>query len=140
MSSTMLREDARTERAVSDPKRIVVVDESDIVREVLSQFLGAGYAVDVASTAVTVLQLMACNPPDLIVLDIDMPGIAGRTMLEAFHQAGAPVPIFVMARRDTAALRERAARNGAAAFLAKPVDLRMLDRLIAETLSVSPIL
>jgi CheY-like chemotaxis protein len=121
-------------------KRIAVVDENEVVRQVLSEFLGAAYTVDAAPNATTVLQLMACNPPDLIVLDIDTPGIAGRALLEAFHHAGAPVPIFAMARHDTPAVKERAARHGAAACLAKPVDLRRLDALIAGALGVTPIL
>jgi CheY-like chemotaxis protein len=128
------------DRGKAARKRIVVVDDNEVVRQVLSEFLGAAYTVDVASNAVGVLQLMACNPPDLILLDIDTPGIAGRTLLEAFHQAGAPVPIFAMARHDTPAVRERAARNGAAACLSKPVDLRRLDTLIAGALGVSPFL
>lgn len=140
MSATMEREEARTGAPATARKRIVIVDESEIVLEVLQEFLSAGYDVDVAATPAAALRRIGSNPPDLILLDVDMPGIGGRTLLEAFHLAGAPVPVFAMARYDRAALADKAKQNGAAAFLLKPVELRDLDALIAETLGVSPFL
>lgn len=140
MSATMEREDVRTEMPTVARKRIVIVDESDIVLEVLQEFLGAGYDVDVAETPTAALKRIGSNPPDLILMDVDFPGMGGRTLLEAFHLAGAPVPVFAMARYDRAALADKAKQNGAAAFLLKPIDLRGLDALIAETLGVSPFL
>lgn len=139
MTPTLVVDEPMQPRTVGR-KRVIVVDENEVVRQVLSEFLGVAYTVDAASNAATVLQLMACHPPDVILLDIDTPGIAGGTLLEAFHHAGAPVPIFAMARHDTPAVKERAARHGAAACLPKPVDLRRLDAELAGALGVTPFL
>lgn len=121
-------------------KRILIVDDNEIVLKILEDFLSDAYLVDGANNASLALKTLASNPPDVILLDVNMPGTDGLTLLESLRNRGVAVPIFIITGYDSPGLAERAARSGATGYLVKPVDLRRLDRLIASALQVPPLL
>ena len=124
---------------VTSRKRILIVDDNEVILGVLTDFLGEGYVIDPASDAATALQRVKGNRPDLIVLDVNMPGMDGLTLLEAMRKMGLTIPVFVVTGYDAPGTAERAKRSGAT-YLVKPVDLRKLDRLIADALHARPLL
>jgi two-component system chemotaxis response regulator CheB len=77
------------------PLRVLVVDDSAVVRTALSQILGhAGMAVTTANDPIIATEKMRREPPDVIVLDIEMPRMDGLTFLQKL-MAERPTPVVV---------------------------------------------
>ena len=64
--------------------------------------------------------------PGCLVLDLHMPDMSGFELLEVLREQGSRLPVIVFSGRGDATLREHVERNGAVAFLAKPVDTDIL--------------
>ena len=114
--------------------RILVVDDNTNVLEILKEFLGVAYVVDTAPSAVDALAAMARHTPSAILLDVNMPGTDGLTFLASLRQRGVDIPVFVITGYDSPTASHQARQSGATQYLVKPVDLRHLDRLIADAL------
>jgi DNA-binding response OmpR family regulator len=107
-------------------KYILVVDDDALLRRSLAFNLEqAGYRISAAANAEDGLALARRNPPDLILLDIGLPGMDGLDALRNFHQQANRPVIFVTARRrelDQALGLEL----GADDYVTKPFDLNVL--------------
>lgn len=107
----------------SAPERhalVLVIDDEEQIRRALSSVLQArGYRVELAATAEAGIDLTAECTPDLIVLDLTLPGMSGldacRLLREWFHG-----PILVLSVRDTDADKIAALDLGADDYLTKP--------------------
>ena len=75
--------------------RILLVDDNVNVLDILNQFLSAAYVVDKAPSAAHALASMAAHTPSAILLDVNMPGTDGLTLLASLRQRGLQVPVFV---------------------------------------------
>jgi DNA-binding NtrC family response regulator len=118
---------------------VLVVDDDETVRASLGDALvSAGVRVSVAAGGQEALDRMAADPVDLLLTDVRMPGVDGLELLRRVR-AGAPgADVVLMTAYDDAATALVAAREGARAYLAKPLDLRdlrtLIDRLLRERL------
>jgi DNA-binding response OmpR family regulator len=108
------------------PKHILVVDDDDLMRRSLAFNLEqAGYRASTAADAESALRLARRDTPDLILLDIGLPGMDGLDALRNFRQEANTPVIFVTARRrelDQALGLEL----GADDYVTKPFDLNVL--------------
>jgi len=111
--------------------KILVVDDEPPIRELLKKYLSArGYRVRVASDGQQALALVDQKSPDLIVLDVHMPGMNGIEVLKklrAKNYAGAV--IFLTSSQDETLLR-KGLELGSLDILGKPVDLERLELTI----------
>jgi CheY-like chemotaxis protein len=119
-------------------KRILVIDDNPVVLTVLQDFLTAAYTVDTATSASQALALVLSRPPDVILLDIKMPGTDGLSLLKSFRTMGLETPVFMMTGYDSTEVALDAFGNGANGYLPKPFDLLHLERLIADALGAEP--
>ena len=119
------------------PSRILVVDDTPSNVKLLADVLGAkGYTVLTAASGAEALEAIERHAPDLVLLDVMMPGGSGLTVLE--HVRNAPelkeTPVVVIsafaADRDHLAAFEA----GASGFLKKPFDPDELESLVNELL------
>jgi CheY-like chemotaxis protein len=109
---------------------LVVDDEPTLLAVVADVLREEGYTVVVAGGGRAALASFTDAPPDLVVLDVMMPGMDGHAAYRALRAlpGGAAVPVvFASAAADANGLP-----NGAAAFLRKPYDLEALLALIAR--------
>ena len=84
-------------------QKILVVDDSATLRQGMKQMLEKDYLVSVAESGVAAIRAITLNPPDLVLLDYEMPICDGRQTLEMLRseEAFADVPvIFLTGRRD----------------------------------------
>jgi CheY-like chemotaxis protein len=119
-------------------KRVLVVDDNPVIQEILRQFLGSGYQVDVVANASQALAAVLKKAPDVLLLDVRMPGVDGLSLLKSLREMGVTAPIFVMTGYDSTQVALEALENGATGYLPKPFDLIHLDRLIAHALGGAP--
>lgn len=103
--------------------RILVVDDSRLVRRVVADFLRkGGYVVDEAENGGIALSLLESAHYDVVITDLNMPGVDGFGVLEAVRNgsSGTEVIILTGAGANDAAVAVRALRLGAHDFLTKP--------------------
>jgi two-component system response regulator MprA len=102
------------------PARILVVDDDPAVLSALRRALVLeNYQVAVASDAETALETAAATRPDLVVLDVVLPGIDGFTACEHLRRSS-PAPILMLSARDTVPDRVTGLNRGADDYLVKP--------------------
>ncbi len=128
---------------MSNPQVLVVDDELDIrtlLQEILSE---EGYQVTVAADADEARAAWIDDKPDLVLLDIWMPGTDGITLLREWSD-GKPLacPVVMMSGHGTVETAVEATRLGAFDFVEKPLSLaellRTVERAINEGQSVRP--
>jgi DNA-binding response OmpR family regulator len=79
-----------------EKKRILLVDDDEnILMFYCEEFEGEGYTVEIARDGDEALAKFAGNPPDLVLLDINMPGMDGIEILRQMKEAQTTVPIIL---------------------------------------------
>jgi DNA-binding response OmpR family regulator len=123
---------------MSAKKILIVEDDADIslgYKVFLQVHYQVFFAIDVQSAVSEALRLQ----PDLIILDLGLPGDDGFVALDSFQKIPtlAAVPVIVVSGRDPAANKDRALKQGAKAFIAKPWNsaelLAIIDQFIERT-------
>jgi two-component system alkaline phosphatase synthesis response regulator PhoP len=121
-------------------KRILVVDDEVYIVHILEFSLNMeGYEVISATSGEEALQKIAVEPPDLVVLDIMMPGMGGYDVcrrLRADERTRA-IPIIFLSAKDSPCDRDQGLELGANAYITKPFGPRRLieeiEGLLEET-------
>jgi len=122
-----------------EQKKILVVDDdSDIVITYQTVFTRMGYGVDTARDGGECLEKIGLCKPDLILLDVLLPGLSGSEVCKRLKETAGTRDIPVVAitaslERDT---RLEMAEVGADEFLLKPVDVSDLNRVVKKFLGV----
>jgi len=122
---------------VTEPQRILVVDDDAFIRRPLEFILREeGYQPVTAADAAEGLRAIESCLPDLIVLDVMMPGKDGLTWCAELksHPRYARIPIVLLSARGQERDRERAMALGASDFLTKPYSPHELKRRVRELL------
>ena len=106
------------------PARVLVVDDTPSNVKLLADVLGArGYAVLTATAGPAALELMEREPPDLVLLDVMMPGMSGYEVCRKIREnpATAMVPVVMVTALDPGQERVKGIEAGADDFLTKPI-------------------
>jgi two-component system cell cycle response regulator DivK len=116
--------------------KILFVEDDDFNREVIAEYLELwGYEVCTLSSGLKFLQSLAKFQPDLILLDLKLPGIDGFHLMEELqHSQWEGVPVVVLSALAFPRDRKRAIELGARRFLVKPTILEEIGRAIGEEL------
>lgn len=100
---------------------ILIVDDDPRITDLLRRVLAfEGYSVSIAATGQEAFNRVLERPPDLVVLDIMLPGLNGLEVARRLREAGDSVPILMLTARDTVADRVQGLDVGADDYLAKP--------------------
>jgi DNA-binding response OmpR family regulator len=107
-------------------RRVLVVDdEPTIASSVAARLRAEGYAVDLAHDGPSAVAAVAADPPDLVVLDVMLPGFDGLEVCRRI-QADRPVPVLMLTARDDETDLLVGLAVGADDYLTKPFSLREL--------------
>jgi signal transduction histidine kinase/DNA-binding response OmpR family regulator len=113
--------------------RILVVDDSRTLCEIFGEFLrGLGHEPVIAHSAEAALATFASEPPDVVLLDLVLPGMSGIDFMRRPETRALGAPTIVMSGSATEADALECLRLGALSFVGKPVVLEQLGRVIAE--------
>jgi two-component system, OmpR family, response regulator MprA len=108
-------------------QRILVADDDPAVTSVLKRGLSyEGFAVDTAATGEEGLAIARQHAPDLVVLDIMMPGIDGLEVLRRLRAADAQLPVLMLTAKDAPADQVEGLSQGADDYVTKPFTFEVL--------------
>jgi FixJ family two-component response regulator len=106
---------------------IAVVDDEESVRKAVVRLLqAAGHTARGFASGNEFLQNWLAERPDCLMLDLQMPGVSGTDVQRALNRAGAHLPVIIITASDASSAREECMREGAVAYLCKPLDERQL--------------
>jgi CheY-like chemotaxis protein len=112
-------------------KTVLVVDDEPVLRAIVREILDEeGYAVIEAADGRVALEIMESARPDLVLMDVMMPGVDGREAYRQLrlHPEHRDVPVIMM----SAAIQPHGLDPSIAGFMAKPFDLNQLVELVVR--------
>ena len=125
-------------RAAEMKSRILVIDDEAGIRDSMRRTLEyQGYQFVGAATGQEGLALIERDPPDLVFLDIKMPGMDGLEVLERIKAANPGVPVVMVSGHGTAQNAFEARDKGASGFIEKPFSEPVLLERIEKELHLS---
>jgi len=121
-------------------RRVLVVENDRVSRELAERVLDkGGYDVVAASDGEEALEIAPSISPDLILMDVGLPGIDGIEVAQILHQdrRTADIPVLVWSALVTSSEVDRAWNAGCVAYLTKPVGARELLESIDAVFGVA---
>jgi putative two-component system response regulator len=116
---------------------ILAVDDTPENLDVVKGVLAGEYLIKAATNGMIALKIVAKSPPDLILLDIQMPGMDGFEVMRQLQAGGATqkIPVIFLTGESDNKIRQRALDMGARGFVTKPIDTAVLNDTVAHILS-----
>ena len=115
----------------AEPGRILIVDDDPEIGAMLSDFLILkGYSARAVPDAATAVREVVAAPPDVVLLDINMPGLSGTDALPTIRAVAPRAVVIMVSATEDAATAKRALAYGAFDYVVKPIDLQYLSRSI----------
>jgi CheY-like chemotaxis protein len=112
--------------------KVLIVDDEPEVRQVLQEFLsGRGYDVLVAESGSEALSMLGVDQPDLVLLDVTMPGMDGVETLRRIVALQQPVSVIMVTANADIATTSKLLAMGAVDYIPKPFDLDYLDQAVS---------
>jgi len=123
-------------------RTILIIEDNPLNLELASDLLEvAGYIVLRADAAEEGLQLARASKPDLVLMDVSLPGMDGLAATAALKKdpATARIPVVALTAHAMKGDEEKAMSAGCAGYLTKPIDTRAFTSIIAGYLKASEI-
>jgi DNA-binding NtrC family response regulator len=118
---------------MTDPIRILVVDDEQHVRSSLAiWFREEGYQVSVAEGGKEALEIASREPPDILLVDIKMPGMDGLEVQRRMHAMLPEATVILMTAYAAVDTAVQALKDGAYDYIVKPFDPDDLSRLVRK--------
>jgi DNA-binding NtrC family response regulator len=118
-------------------KTILIVDDEPAARYGLRRALESKYRIAEADSAETARLAVETERPDLVLLDVVLPGLDGVSFLKSMRDEGNDVPVLMVSALDTAKTAVEALRVGAADYLVKGFELDELRARVANLLKLA---
>ena len=122
-------------------ERILFVDDEAHIRKLVATYLERrGYAVELASDGLEALRLIHQAPPDLVITDVNMPGIDGMELVRRVRQSPrtARIPVLMLSARRQNDEILRGYEAGADEYVPKPIELTLLVAKVETLLRRRP--
>jgi len=118
-------------------KTILIIDDEPAARYGLRRALEAKYRIAEADSAEAARAALNTEQPDLVLLDVVLPGEDGLTLLRWIRAQGSAVPVLMVSALDTAKTAVEALQLGAADYLVKGFELEELRQRVANLLKLA---
>ena len=116
-------------------KRILIVEDSELNRDLLVQIFEEVYDLELASDGAEAVRVAAETQPDLILMDIGLPEMSGLDAVRAIRASGAGTPIVAVSSHVMPGERDQALKAGCDDFVGKPIDDVLLVAVVEDLLS-----
>jgi two-component system response regulator AtoC len=114
---------------------VLIVDDEPEIRDVLAELLAADYRTTTAANGADALTQFLREHPDVVLLDVNMPGMSGIEVQKDMHAIDDAVPVIMLTAIQDIDRIATALKNGAFSYLPKPCDATYLRHLLAAALS-----
>jgi two-component system response regulator (stage 0 sporulation protein F) len=112
--------------------KILIVDDEIWVRELLEEFLTLqGYQVTLAPNGEEALKKFNQDRPDIVLLDIKMPGISGLEVLGRIKRLNKKIGVIMLSAFGDFDTIQKALEMGADHFIEKPFDLNRISKILS---------
>jgi DNA-binding NtrC family response regulator len=118
-------------------KTILIVDDEPAARYGLRRALESKYRIAEADSAEAAREALPREQPDLVLLDVVLPGQDGVSFLRWMRESGSEIPVLMVSALDTAKTAVEALQVGAADYLVKGFELEELRQRVANLLKLS---
>ena len=115
--------------------RVLIVDDERVTAELLSMAMSVrGHTPFIAFRAIQGLEMVTSERPDIVLLDLMMPGMDGYEMLARLRSMpeGKDLPVIVLTASHEDDLEQHVYIAGGIACLRKPIDMQALEKAISE--------
>ncbi|MFO7803170.1 MAG: sigma 54-interacting transcriptional regulator [Desulfovermiculus sp.] len=121
----------------SRPAKLLIVDDDPVVRESVAVYLeDSGFAVQEAEDGFQGLELLRRSRPDVLLLDLRMPGMDGLDVLAEVNREARDIPVIVITGVGVLQDAVSAIRHGAYDFVTKPItDMTVLEHSVTNALN-----
>ena len=125
---------------MAEKKNILAIDDDPVVLRILSALLASTYELQISKSAMEATVLMVQDPPDLILLDIEMPDISGFEFLHTIKKNPKfmNIPVVIVSGHVETEFIIHAERSGASSVVAKPIDKDDLLKKITRAFEEPP--
>lgn len=125
---------------MSAPKIFIIEDEPDLIQALFMRLKAEGYRTAGATDGTTAARRAGEEQPDLILLDICLPGCDGFAVFQELRQQPATehIPIVFLTARSAMDDRQKARHLGAAGYIVKPFQWPDLMRVLRKILASRP--
>lgn len=116
-------------------KKLLIVDDDPMVRQLTRMALAQEYACLEAADAESAYNLLDHERPDLIILDWVLPGLSGPNFFKRLQRDHdlSKIPVIIVSARGEEQVKKTATDLGAAGYLPKPFNVKALRELVAQT-------
>jgi DNA-binding response OmpR family regulator len=125
---------------------LIIDDDEDLLIGLTPRLKANGYAVIWATDVISAMAVAREEIPDLIILDIGLPGVDGFQILDRLRDLPdfSEIPVIMLSARDPAVNEQRALNGGAVAYIQKPPDnnefLSAIRKALGETVTIATFL
>lgn len=121
---------------MSDNIRVLLVDdEADFVETLAERLELRGFEPAVALNGKSALEQLDTHNPQIVILDLKMPGMSGLEVLRETLRKKPQLPVVMLTGHGSDLERDEAMASGAKTYLQKPIDIDTLSKLMQETVS-----
>lgn len=115
--------------------KLLIVDDQKGIRRLLTEvFLEYGYEIESCANGIKALELIPEFQPDLIIMDVKMPGMNGIDVLRKIRETDKELKVIMMTAYGDQHYVNQAEALGVARFIIKPFDLNELKKQVGEIL------
>lgn len=126
-------------QSLTAPKRVLVVDDEPKFCQVVAEFLRRrGYEAVTAESGTQAILRLERFTPDVVLLDIRMPGLSGLEVIKLLRARFLAPRIIVISAADPDQTGREAIQLGAQAFMCKPIDFTQLEQVISGVFPSTP--
>jgi len=126
---------------MTEPRRNILVVEDNEANQMLARAVLEleGYAVEVAGSAAEAFDVLGARQPDLILMDVQLPGEDGLSATRRLKAdpATAPIPVVALTAHAMTGDRDLALSAGCAGYIAKPIDTRTFGAQVRQFLLIA---
>lgn len=108
--------------------RVLIVDDDSDIVQTLEMLLAESHDVATALSGQEALQIMAAQPPDVVIVDLMMPALDGAGLVHEMRARGVRAPVIIISA--TPDLAKRSGGIDAVVTLRKPFDIEALERAV----------
>ena len=114
---------------------LVVEDERHVAAVLHDALIDLGYTVRLAPDGTAALAIAPEYQPDVVFLDLTMPGLPGDVVLERLHELDPTLPVIIVTGNTDEERARATLARGAFDYVAKPFDLEILSHIVAAAVA-----